>query len=158
MTTVRNPLSALVVTILTALGLTLLVGVPTLFLPYFELQLIILSFAAVGVGAVAGRSSLIGSMGLAGALVGGFFGSFVFVVAVAEPIFFWPTVGLELFIALWLGALCGLGGLLTGKLGLRRIEKAVQAMPQQRRCGRCGAKVGLNATKCWSCRAYLPQN
>src|SRR6266540_5016024 len=108
MTTVRNPLSALVVTILTALGLTLLVGVPTLFLPYFELQLIILSFAAVGVGAVAGRSSLIGSMGLAGALVGGFFGSFVFVVAVAEPIFFWPTVGLELFIALWIGALCGL--------------------------------------------------
>ena len=157
MVTVRNPLSALVVTIISSLGLIILAGVPVLFLPFIELQLIVLSFAAVGIGAVAGRSSLIGSMGFAGALVGGFFGSFLFQLVVESLGYSWP-VGWELLIALGLGALCGLGGLLTGKLGIRRVEKAVQAMPQQRRCSRCGAKVGITARKCWSCRAYLPQN
>jgi len=156
MATVRNPLSALLVTILAALGLIILAGIPLFFLPYFELQLIVLCFAAVGIGAIAGRSSLIGSMGFAGALVGGFFGAFVYVYLIAEPMFLWPTVGWELPIALGIGALSGLGGLLTGKLGIGRVEKALGAMPHTRRCGRCGAKVGISARKCWSCRAYLP--
>ena len=156
MVSVRNPFSALIVTILSAMGLTFLVGVPVTFLPYIELQLLVMAFAAVAVGAVAGRSSLIGSMGFVGALVGGFFGSFLFLLVVAEPYFFWITTGWELPIALAIGALCGLGGLLTGKLGLRRIERALGAMPRSRRCSKCGAKVGITARKCWSCRAYLP--
>ena len=152
MASVRNPLSSFVVTILGALGLTIIVSIPSLFLTIFELKMIVLSFVLVGVGAVAGRSSIIGSMGFVGAFVGGFTGFLLF------QWILWPTVGLEFMLALYLGALCGLGGLLTGKLGLRRVEKIVQAMPQTRRCARCGAKVGITARKCWSCRAFLPQN
>jgi len=154
MPSVRNPLSAFIITIVGALLLSLLVTVliqliMQIFLPIFELQLIVLSFAVVGVGALAGRSSLIGSMGFVGSLVGAFFGTYLF------QMFRFPNDWPFLLSLLW-GALCGVGGLLTGKLGLRRIERALSAMPQQRRCGRCGAKVGITAQKCWSCRAFLP--
>lgn len=154
---VRNPLSAFVVTILGSLGLSIIVAGLTIFLPLpitlvFELRMIILSFALVGVGAIAGRSSIIGSMGFVGAFVGGFTGILLF------QLFLWPTAGLEFIFALYFGALAGVGGLVTGKLGLRRVEKIVSAMPQARRCQKCGAKVGLSATKCWSCRAFLPQH
>jgi ribosomal protein L40E len=159
MATVRNPLSAFIVTILGALGLSIVSAIPTLFIPVllgpsFELQLIVLSFVLVGVGAVAGRSSIIGSMGFIGAFVGGFGGILLFQMIPG----LWATAGWEFMLALYLGALCGVGGLLTGKLGLKRVEKIVSAMPQTRRCQRCGAKVGISARKCWSCRAFLPQN
>ena len=150
MPTVRNPLSAFIITILVALGLSLLVAIPIgLLVPIFELKLIILSFVLVVIGAVAGRSSMIGSMGFVGSLVGGFFGTFLF------QMFFFPTDWVFLLSLFWAG-LCGLGGLLTGKLGLRRVERALSSMPQQRRCQRCGARVGITARKCWSCRAFLP--
>src|SRR3989442_14169716 len=139
MASVRNPLSSFVVTILGALGLTIIVSIPSLFLTIFELKMIVLSFVLVGVGAVAGRSSIIGSMGFVGAFVGGFTGFLLF------QWILWPTVGLEFMLALYLGALCGLGGLLTGKLRLRRGGKIVQAMPQTPPRARCGAKGGSTA-------------
>jgi hypothetical protein len=154
MPTVRNPLSAFVITIVAAFSLSLLVAsvirfVLQAFLPVFELELIVLSFALVVVGAAAGRFSLIGSMGFVGCLVGGFFATYAF------QMLLFPTDWMVLLSLFW-GALIGVGGLLTGKLGLRRIERALSSMPQQRRCARCGAKVGLTAQKCWSCRAFLP--
>jgi hypothetical protein len=158
MPTVRNPLSSFIITIFAALGLTLLVAslirlIFLFFLPImsgaFEMQLILLSFSFVAVGAVAGRFSLIGSMGFVGSLVGGFFATFLF-----QTLLF-PTDWIVLLSMFW-GALIGLGGLLTGKLGLRRIDRALAALPQARKCQRCGAKVGLTAQKCWSCRAFLP--
>ncbi|HTD81227.1 MAG TPA: hypothetical protein VK723_03645 [Thermoplasmata archaeon] len=159
MPTVRNPLSAFIITIFAALTLSLLVAslirvIFLFFLPQnlsgaFEMQLIILSFSLVAVGAVAGRFSIIGSMGFVGSLVGGFFATFLF-----QTLLF-PTDWMVLLALFW-GALIGLGGLLTGKLGLRRIDRALSAMPQARKCQRCGAKVGLSAQKCWSCRAFLP--
>ena len=155
MATVRNPLSAFVITIIAAFGLCLLMSVVIHFvlqilLPtFFEVEIIALSFAVVGLGAVAGRFSIIGSMGFVGSLVGGFFAMLTF------QTFFFPT-DWTFPLSLFWGALTGVGGLLTGKLGLRRIDRALSAMPQVRRCGRCGAKVGLNAQKCWSCRAFLP--
>jgi len=154
MATVRNPLSAFLVTIIAAFGLSILVAIPILFIPkeMFELRLFVVALGVFGVGAVAGRSSIIGSMGFVGALVGGFFGTLAF------QMFLWPTGDWLYPLSLCFGALCGLGGLITGKLGLRRVEKIVQSMPQARRCQRCGAKVGLTARKCWSCRAFLPQN
>ena len=151
-THIHNPLSSFVMTILGALGLSMVAAIPTLFVSIFELRIIVLSFALVGVGAVSGRSSIIGSMGFVGAFVGGFVGILAFQFTL------WPTAGWEFMLALYFGALCGLGGLATGKLGLRRLEKAVKDMPQIRRCQRCGAKVGLSASKCWSCRASLPHN
>jgi len=149
---IHNPLSSFVLTIIAALGLSIVAALPTLFVSVFEFRIIVMSFALVGVGAVAGRSSLIGSMGFVGSFVGGFAGILAFQFTV------WPTAGWEFMLALYFGALCGLGGLATGKLGLRRLEKAVKDMPQIRRCQRCGAKVGLSASKCWSCRASLPHN
>jgi ribosomal protein L40E len=44
----------------------------------------------------------------------------------------------------------------SGKLGLRRIERMSETGLKMRRCLKCGAKVGVAARKCWSCRAYLP--
>jgi len=146
---VRNPISSLAATLVTAFGLSLLVAIPTLFLPIVELRYFLLPFALFGVGLLAGRSSFIGGLGFAGSLIGGFAGSLLFQYLA------WAT-GWELLIALGLGAACGLGGMATGKLGLRRVEKAVARMPRLRRCQRCGARVGLSARKCWSCKGYLP--
>jgi len=145
----RNPLSGFAITIVVALGLTVLVAVPTLLIPFPELRAIVLAFVLFAVGAAAGRSSLLGWLGLAGAFVGGFFGSVLF------QFLLWPT-GWEILLGLGLGATCGLGGGVTGKLGMRRVEKALRSLPEIRRCQRCGARVGLTARKCWSCRATLP--
>ncbi len=145
----RNPISGFAITIAIAAILTVLVAIPTLFIPFQDLRAIILAFIVFGVGAVAGRSSLLGFMGFTGAFVGAFVGSLIF------QYILW-TNGWELLLALAFGATCGLGGLVTGKLGIRRVERAVRHMPESRRCVRCGARVGLSARKCWSCRAYLP--
>lgn len=150
---VRNPLASLGVTMLGALSLTILASVPVLFIPFWELGLFYLALAAFFVGAFAGRSSLLGSLGFAGATVGGFAGVSLFLV-LFQPAG-WPS-GWEYLFGLGLGGLCGLGGMATGKLGLRRVEKMVESMPRIRRCMRCGAKVGITARKCWSCKGYLP--
>jgi len=150
---VRNPISSLGVTLATSAFGAFLVGLPSIFVPYVELTLFYLVFAMFGVGLLAGRSSLLGSLGFAGAIVGGFAGSFLWQVFLAPAL--WPS-GWSLLLALAYGGLCGLGGMATGKLGLRRVEKMVESLPKLRRCQRCGAKVGINAKKCWSCRAYLP--
>lgn len=145
---VRNPLASLAVTMLSALSLTILVAIPVLFIPYFELQLFYIALAIFFVGMFAGRSSLLGSLGFAGSMVGGS------AAILLVQFLFWPT-GWELLLALGLGALCALGGMATGKLGLRRVERMVESMPRLRRCPRCGARVGLTARKCWSCKGYL---
>ena len=95
-----------------------------------------------------------------------------FVISV--PVLFFPDVALLLFylpFALFgAGVLAGrttflgsigfiggsIGGFASGKLGLRRIERMTENAPKMRRCLKCGAKVGIAARKCWSCRSYLP--
>ena len=144
---VRNPISSLGVTLATSAFGAFLVGLPSIFVPYVELTLFYLVFAMFGVGLLAGRSSLLGSLGFAGAIVGGVAGSFLWQVFLAPAL--WPS-GWALLLA------PAPGGVATGKLGLRRGEKMVESLPKLRRCQRCGAKVGINAKKCWSCRAYLP--
>lgn len=146
---VRNPIASLGTTIVAALALSFLVSIPVLFLPIPELGYFYLPFVMFAAGLVAGRSSFLASLGFAGAIVGGFAGAFLF------QILFWPSAW-GFLLALGLGALCGLGGMATGKLGLRRVEKMVASLPRLRRCQRCGARVGLTARKCWSCKAYLP--
>jgi hypothetical protein len=156
MVTVRNPLASLIATILVALGATFGLSIPMLFLgfvgfDYFELELFILAFVAFGSGILAGRSSLLGSMGLVGSLLGGFAGFYLF------QMFLWQTgTGLDFLLSLALGGLCGLGGLSTGKLAIRRVERAIQDLPKLRKCQRCGTRVGLTARRCWSCKAALP--
>jgi hypothetical protein len=154
MANVRNPIASLLLTMAAASGLAAVVSIPVLLLPliglqYFELHVFYLAFAAFGIGVVSGRASFLGSMGFAGALIGGFAGFFLF------QWLLWPT-GWEFLLSLALGASCGLGGLASGKLGVRRVQRAIQELPELRRCQRCGSRVGLSARRCWSCKAYLP--
>src|SRR5881296_1946275 len=118
MASVRNPLAGFGLTILGALGLSFLAGIPILFLPQRELTYFYFPFALFGVGVFSGRTTFLGSLG--------------FVAA------------------------CGLGGAASGKLGLKRIDRLTERAPKMRRCLKCGAKVGMSARKCWSCRSYLP--
>ena len=109
-----------------------------------------------------GRTTFIGSLGFMGALIGGIVGVYAF-----QALFLpagWPlTAGVPLWLTgnsfitvLLFGAACGLGGAASGKLGLKRIERLTDRAPKMRRCLKCGAKVGMSAQKCWSCRSYLP--
>lgn len=154
MVKVRNPLASLFLTILAALGMSIAVSIPVLFfgalgLAYIELQLFYLAFATFGAGLVAGRASFLGSMGAVGGFLGGWVGSYLF------QLFLWPTAW-QFLLSLGLAGACALGSAATGKLGIRRVEQAIQDLPKLRRCQRCGSRVGLSAQRCWSCKAYLP--
>lgn len=156
MASVRNPLAGFALTILGALGLSFLVGVPVLFLPSGDLVYFYLPFALFGVGLFAGRTTFLGSLGFLGALIGGFVGIYAFQVLFIPQGWALLPVGWEVLMTLGFGAACGLGGLTSGKIGLVRIERNVEHAPKMRRCLKCGAKVGMAARKCWSCRSYLP--
>ncbi len=144
---------------LAASGLSFLVGVPILILPdpYRELLSFFFPFAFFGVGLFAGRTTFLGTLGFIGATIGGFLGIYafqtLFLASAGWPL--WPA-GFEVLLDLAFAAACGLGGLATGKLGLRRMERLTDLAPKMRRCAKCGAKVGIAARKCWSCRSYLP--
>lgn len=156
MATVRNPLAGFGITIFAALPLCFLVGIPFLFLPQAELVYFYLPFALFGVGMLSGRSGFLGILGFVGGTLGGFVGIYLFqslFVPQGWPI--WPA-GLAILLDLAFGAICGAGGLVMGRLGLRRIERISEHAMKMRRCLKCGAKVGIAARKCWSCRAYLP--
>ena len=156
MATIRNPLAGFAITIFGALALAFLVGIPSLFLPQAELVYFYLPFALFGVGMLSGRSGFLGTLGFVGGTLGGFVGIYVFqslFVPQGWPI--WPA-GLAILLDFAFGALCGAGGLVMGRVGLRRIDRMAEPAMKMRRCLRCGAKVGIAARKCWSCRAYLP--
>lgn len=156
MASIRNPLAGFGITIFGALGLSFLAGLPTLFLPQRELIYFYLPFALFGVGMFSGRSGFLGSLGFIGATMGGFVGIHTFqLLFVTQGWPMWPP-DLTILMNFAFGALCGVGGLVMGKLGLRRVERITEHAPKMRRCMRCGAKVGIAARKCWSCRAYLP--
>ncbi len=156
MASVRNPLAGFGLTILGTLGLSFLAGIPILFLPQRELTYFYFPFALFGVGVFSGRTTFLGSLGFIGGLLGGIAGvwffQFLFLPA-GWPM--WPA-GLQVLMTLGFGAACGLGGAASGKLGLKRIDRLTERAPKMRRCLKCGAKVGMSARKCWSCRAYLP--
>jgi len=154
--TVRNPLAGFALTILGSVGLSFLVAVPILFLPDRGLIYFYLPFALFGAGFLAGRTTFLGSLGFMGGIMGGFLGLYAF-----QSLFLqkgWPFLpaGWIVLITLGFSAACGLGGLASGKLGLRRITRLSEHAPKMRRCLKCGAKVGIAARKCWSCRSYLP--
>jgi ribosomal protein L40E len=158
MANIRNPLAGFGITIAGAAGLSFLAALPLWFLLTLQDALVYfyLPFVLFGVGLFSGRSGFLGSLGFIGATMGGFIGTH------AYQILFLPN-GWPLWPADWtvvmtfaFGAACGAGGLAMGKLGLRRVEQITEQAPKMRRCTRCGAKVGMAARKCWSCRASLP--
>ena len=156
MASIRNPLAGFGITICAALGLSFLVGLPILLLPQPELVYFYLPFALFGVGMFAGRGGFLSSVGFVGATLGAFIGIYTFqLVFVPQGWPMWPAEWAAL-VNVAFGGAAGLGGLVMGKIGLRRIERMTEHGAKMRRCLRCGAKVGLAARKCWSCRAYLP--
>jgi ribosomal protein L40E len=161
MVSVRNPLAGFAITILGTVALSFLVGIPILLLPR-DLVYFYLPFALFAVGVFSGRTTFLGSLGFMGALIGGIVGVYAF-----QALFLpagWPlTTGVPVWLTgtsvitiLLFGSACGLGGAASGKLGLKRIERLTERAPKMRRCLKCGAKVGVSARKCWSCRSFLP--
>ncbi len=145
---VRNPLSGFGLTIVWALGLSAVVTFGSTFIPFLEFRLFFLGFALFGAGTLAGRQSYLASLGFVGSYLGSFVGLYI------VQTLFWYNPWIFLVTAAMAGA-CGLGGATTGKLGLRRIERAAMVAPKTRHCPRCGSRVGPTARKCWDCKGYL---
>ncbi len=147
---VRNPLAGFGITILMAMALAALFVWPVVtFVPaYFEFWAFALGFLLFGTGVLAARSSYLGSLGFLGGFIGGFVGFYI-----GESLFWLNTYPFPLALAMALP--CGLGGLVSGKLGVLKIERASRVAQGFRRCKRCGARVGAQAEKCWSCKAAL---
>lgn len=156
---IRHPVAGFGITILGATVVSFVAALPLLILvPLTQREIVYfyLPFALFGVGMFAGRSGFLGSLGFIGATMGGFFGTYAFQAFIwTRPWPLWPA-DWTILMTLMFGAACGVGGLAMGKLGLRRVEQLTERAPKMRRCLKCGAKVGMAARKCWSCRAYLP--
>lgn len=152
---VRNPMAGTLVTLAESLGVGFALCIPTIFIPIFELRLLYLGFAVLGTGFLAGRASIAGFLGFAGAFIGTFLAIYIWLSIagwLGAPL---PLWGLDIFFALGFGALGGLGASATGALGVRRVERMIASAPKTRTCERCGSRVGIAARKCWSCRATL---
>jgi hypothetical protein len=125
-------------------------GFASIFIPYLEFRLFFLGFVFFGAGAFAGRKTYMGSLGFVGAYLGAFLG-----FSLAEQLFWEPTFPWMEPLALGLAVAAGLGGFMMGKIGVHRLEREQRVTPGLRRCSRCGARVGVSARKCWSCKAFL---
>lgn len=154
-TIARNPLSGFMLAILVSLIGAGIVGYVSTYVPYLEFRLFFIGFGLLAVGYIAGRRTFLGSLGFVGTYLGAFVGFY------AAESWFWgraPTdlafLSLEL-LAFVMALAAGLGGFLSGKLGIVRLERARATQPLVRRCSSCGARVGWSAHKCWSCKAVL---
>ena len=148
---VRNPIVGFVLAILTALILSALAGYLITWIPYLEFRLFSLGIGLFAIGALSGRKTYLGMLGFMGSYLGAFVGFYL-----SEILFPWkvPWMGAEL-LALGLALAAGLGGLMTGKIGVRALDRASQFHSGPRRCSNCGSRVGTSAQKCWSCKATL---
>lgn len=148
--TVRNPLAGFMLAILSALGLSAVAGYASTYVPYMEFRLFFLGFAFFGIGAFAGRKTYLGSLGFVGAYLGTFLGFYLVEQFFAADFWIGPQA-----LALVLAFAAGLGGFVTGKIGVHRLERQQRFTSGLRRCSSCGARVGVSARKCWSCKATL---
>ncbi len=145
---VRNPLAGFALAIVTAGVLSAIAGYACTYIPYTELRLFFLAFALFGIGTVAGRKTFLGSLGAVGAYLGGFIGLYL-----TEQVF-WVNAHMELY-AMGLALAAALGGFISGKLGVVRLNRVHHFASTVRRCPSCGERVGPSANKCWSCKASL---
>ena len=144
----RNPLAGFALAIVITAPIAGVAGFAAAFLPYLEFRLFFLGGARFAAGCFAARETFLGSLGFVGAYLGAFAGFYV------AELLFWTDVPMEL-LALALAAAAGLGGLIAGKIGVIQLDRMKAIAPAQRRCQNCGARVGLSAHKCWSCKASL---
>lgn len=147
---VRNPLAGFALASLASALLSAVAGWASMtFIPYTEFRLFAAGFALVAIGAVASRRVFLGSLGFVGAYLGGFLGFYF------AELLFWPNPWQEL-IALGIGLAAGLGGFISGRIGVLKLDRMRKFAPAPRRCRKCGERVGESARKCWSCKASLP--
>ncbi len=146
---VRNPLAGFALASVVSGVLSVIAGYLSMFIPYTEFRLFALGFGLFAIGAFASRRVFLGSLGFVGAYLGAFLGFYL------AELLWWPNPWQEL-LALGIGLAGGVGGLLSGKVGVIRLERMKKLAPAQRRCHNCGERVGLSARKCWSCKASLP--
>ena len=144
----RNPLAGFALALVTTALVASVAGFASTFLPYLEFRLFFLGFALFAAGFLAARRTFLGSLGFAGAYLGAFAGFYV------AELLFWTDVPMEL-LALALALAAGLGGFVAGKVGIVQLARMKALAPTLRRCHSCGARVGLTAHKCWSCKASL---
>lgn len=144
----RNPLAGFALALVITAVIAGVAGFASTFLPYLEFRLFFLGFVLFAAGFLAARKVFLGSLGFVGAYLGGFAGFYV------AELLFWADVPMEL-LALALALAAGLGGFVAGKIGVLQLSRMKAFVPTLRRCHNCGARVGWNAHKCWSCKASL---
>ncbi len=145
----RNPLAGFGLAILVSAILSGIVGYAATYIPYVEFQLFFLGFTLFAAGVFAGRRTFMGTLGFTGSYLGAFVGLYI------SELLFWVNASNLEVMALVFSLAAGLGGLVTGKLGLVRLDRIQHVTPGMRRCRACGARVGVSARKCWSCKAAL---
>lgn len=148
---VRNPFTALFITLLETALLVPLLLLPILAFLWLDLPREVPLFYAVAAvavaGAFAGRTGTFAWAALAASFLGGFvgFGTFTLLVPPADLLF--TTIH---------AAIAGLASWASAVQHMGRVtpEIAIEG-DRQRRCRMCGSKVGTKAIRCWSCRASL---
>src|SRR2546427_3679692 len=151
---VRNPLVAVFGTLAEAAIFAPLLAIPLVIFSYLSLPFLMLISLAYGLAAfaiagfLAGRAGTFAFAAFPVAFLGGFLGYFVF-FAIA-----FPPVNL-LFAAMYATIEAGA----AWASATRRMSKVHAEVrlenEEKRRCRLCGARVGVKATHCWSCRASL---
>ena len=149
---VRNPLVAVLATLVRAAVLTPLLLVVTLVFRFLgfptEISLFYGVAALATAGFVAGRSGAFAFTAFPVGFLGAFIGYASFVALLAPPLDLLYAVihATVAALAAWAAA-TGLMARVAPEVRLENEEK--------RRCRMCGARVGPRATRCWSCRASL---
>ena len=149
---VRNPLVAVLATLLRAAIITPLLLVVILVFRFLGLPTEVSLFygiAAVAMaGFMAGRSGAFAFTAFPVGFLGAFVGYASFVAVLVPP--------LDLLYAAIHATVAALAAWAAATALMARVTPEVQLENEEkRRCRMCGARVGPRATRCWSCRASL---
>ena len=149
---IRNPIAGFVLAILVSAPLAAVVGYASTFIPYLEFRLFFLGFGLFATGTVAARKTFLGSLGFVGTYLGSFVGLYF------AEIFLWSNPDLvpyHLILAAVLALAGGAAAFMMGRVGIHTLARMRRVTPGVRRCASCGARVGVSARRCWSCKAAL---
>lgn len=150
--TVRNPLTAALVSLCWTAILAPLLAIPIVVFRYMGIPPEVSLFYGIAAfaiaGAVGGRSGTFAFMAFPVAFLGGFLGYVVF-FSIAGP-------SVDLLFAVAHATIAGLVGWAVAIRSMAKIRREVQLENEdKRRCHMCGTRVGPKAKRCWSCRASL---
>ncbi len=147
----RNPFSGLFVALVKTAILVPLLSIPLVVFTFLGLPLEVslpYGVAAYAIaGAIAGRSGTFAWAALAASFLGAFVGYAAFALFVPP---------MDLLVATIHATVAALASWASALWHMRRLTPdLIIANEKQRRCRLCGSRVGIRATRCWSCRASL---